>query len=316
MTKEATLWLRNDSASDVSLSDLGVKVPRGKTVNVFKVNPYLTQDKVKASLESGSLAKRLSSGVLVPVEGPSTPRPATLDHIKQSNEPVLVKKTNTSVVVEPGNPKLEEEESSEGFGFADYGINDLGEAVSQERVGAAVVVSAKQDEEPAPPAEAQAEPVGTTNPISKQSVVTMQAQQAALSHPMGKVAQPANQVNQSQPFVVTKPPADEPEDLPIPPVQQEIKPSVRGNVITPQEGTFLAERDMDLIQALNKRAEELGVKVDDLPEATVIEVEAQVIGDKIIEDEAEERFDSQVATKTAEGATVMKIKEVGEEDAS
>lgn len=316
MTKEA-LWVKNNSASDVNLGDLGVKVPKGKTVNLFKVNPYLSADKVKTSLESGSLAKRVNSGVLVPVEGPSEARPATLDHVKQSDKPVMVKKTNTSVVVEPGNPKLDDEEQdAEGFGFADYGINDLGDAVSQERKGASVVVTAKQDDNPEPPAETEAKPVETTNPISKQSVVTMQAQQEAASHPMGKVAQPANPVQPTQPFVVTKPPADEEVAEEPEPAKQEIKPSVEGNVITPQKGTVLADRDPAVIQELKRRADDLGVALEDLPEATVIEVESQVVGDKIIKDEAKEKFDSQVATKTSEGATVMKIKEVGEEDAS
>lgn len=314
MSKEV-LWVRNDSGSDVSLSDLGVKVPRGKTINLFQHNPYLTVDKVKKSLENGSLAKRVSSGVLTQVQGPSNSRPASLDHVKQSDESVTVKKTKTSVVVESSTPELEDEQYQEGFSFADYGIDDLGD-VTQEKKGAAVVVSATQDDAPEAPAKTEAKPVKTDNPISKQSVVTMQEQQEAMSHPMGKVAQTSNKVGATQPFVVTKPLANENEPDLQQVEKQEIKPSIEGNVVTPQKGTVVADRDPEVIQELRRRAEELGVALEELPESTVIEVEAQVIGDKVIKDDAKKTFDSQVATKTEEGATIMKFREVDKKDDS
>ena len=64
MSKSRELWLQNTTGHDVSISDLGVKVPVGKTINVYKYNPYITEDLVKKSLESGALSKKLSDGIV------------------------------------------------------------------------------------------------------------------------------------------------------------------------------------------------------------------------------------------------------------
>lgn len=315
MARKTELWVKNVSSSDVGLSDLGVKIPRGKTVDLLKYSPNLSAQQVQTSLEGGSLQNRVSSGVLSLVKGPVKERPATLDRVKQSSESVGVKKTKTSIVVQPGNPALEEDGEEEGFSFADYGINELG-PVEQKREGAAVVVNAQQDDsEDEEESNVETTPVEKKSAMSNQSTVTMEAQQKSFGDPNGKLAEAKNTPGVTQPFVVYEPPKSE-EEPEEPSVKQKIKPAIKGNVITPQDGPSAADRDIDLAQALNKKAEELGVTVEELPESVVIELEAEVIGDKIIKDEAKENFDSQVATKTKDGATVMKIKEVGKEGTS
>lgn len=325
---EKELWLKNTSGSDVNLSDLGVKVRRGKVINVFKYNPHLTLDKVKQSMESGSLSKRLLSGVLSKASGPVNSRPNSLNKVGLSDKSVTIKKSNTSVLVESGNKDLgSDNQQDDSFGFADYGISDLGEVV-QEKSGAAVVVRQNEGEEPVNPGEEILKPVESTNPVSKQSLITMQSQKEKMESPLGKQAPVVDTpALTAQPFIITKPDGT-PEVRSLTKEakvesktakkkakkkvskKKLINPKVSGNVITPQSGIDASSRVVSLTQALNKEAKALGVDVADLPEDVVIAIEAVIIGDRIIKDDAKGKFDSQVATKTKDGATVMKIKEV------
>jgi hypothetical protein len=143
MESENILWVQNQGTADVSLSDLGVKVPAGQTVNVYKYNPYLTVAQVEKSLESGALSKRLESKVLRIVDKKVTSNPHALNKLKESNETVLAKKTKSSVVIES---KTEEPEEGGSFGFADYGISDIGPDVATTKEDGSVFVTAKQDD--------------------------------------------------------------------------------------------------------------------------------------------------------------------------
>lgn len=139
--KKNPLWLQNTGTSDVSIGDLGVKVLAGRTIDVFIYNPYLSEEKVKVSMESGSLSKRLASGILRIVEKSPAGRPSALDQIKASKEAAKVTKTRSSVVIESDSSG--DTGSTESFDFADYGVNDI---ITHEQDVGAIVVSAKQDE--------------------------------------------------------------------------------------------------------------------------------------------------------------------------
>lgn len=142
------LWLKNNSGSDVNLSDLGVKVPKDKTINVFKSNPYITAAQVQKSLESGSVFKRLSNKTLEVVVGYSNPTPPTLNHIGLSSNSIEIVKSKSSIII---NNKDMDILSDEDLGdFADYGFDpdvNLNSSRSKTNEGA-VVVEQKQDDQP------------------------------------------------------------------------------------------------------------------------------------------------------------------------
>jgi len=150
MSKE--LWLHNDTGADVSIADLGVKVPANKTINVYKYNPYLTEEQVKRSMEDGSLSKRLNN-VLSVVNKYVAPEPHGLNHIKASKKPVEVIKTKSAIYV---NTKEEDVLEDEDFGdFADYGLGELGHKNTTHKQtddGSVVVVQKKDDEKSEIPA--------------------------------------------------------------------------------------------------------------------------------------------------------------------
>ena len=271
------LWLMNLSKSDVNLGDLGVKVPMGKTVNLFKVNPYLTQAKVDASMDGGSLKKRLSgdSPVLKVVSGPSSKRPHNLDKLQQDDGTALyAKKVNSSVVIESKPVDVEQDES---FDFADYGV-DIGEDVQQAREDGAVVVKAKEDEAPKAPESAELKPQLQDSTVSKQSAVVMQNLAESAQHPAGKMSEDA--AGPDKPFVVVKPPADEPSE---PAAEQEA-----------------SEDATEVTTAEASKSVVVEAKQDDTP----------------TEKAPQESFDAKAATKTKEGAIVMEIKETSEDKAS
>jgi len=136
--KKKELWVHNPGTSDISLSDLGVKVSVGNTIDIYKTNPYLTAEQVEKSMSEGSLYKRLSVKALIVVnKKPATPPKV----MKAADGAVHARKTKSSIVIETDMDDPEEEGR---FEFADYGINDLG-AVNQERNNGAVVVNAAQD---------------------------------------------------------------------------------------------------------------------------------------------------------------------------
>jgi hypothetical protein len=136
------LWLYNATDSDVSLSDLGVKVPSKSSVNVYKYNPYLTEAQVQQSMEDGSLAKRLAgpSPILRVVQNKVNSGKEQINQIKISGKPIIATHTKTSVVIDPA----EDTQQIDGtFDFADYGVESS--VVESVVVEDAVVVKAKTD---------------------------------------------------------------------------------------------------------------------------------------------------------------------------
>lgn len=168
-----TLWIKNLSGLDVSVSDLGVKVPANKEVEVYAHNPYVTEEQVKRSMESGSLSKRLATKTLQVVKGPSKPRPTSLDRVNVSDKPIDIIKDKTSVVLGAVDPDvLEDTEFGSLFNAA-----ELDKTANYARHGGAVVVEQKEGAPQAevPIAKTELKIEGSSVGASTISVMTKQA---------------------------------------------------------------------------------------------------------------------------------------------
>jgi hypothetical protein len=304
------LWLQNNTGADVSVSDLGVKVPANGTLDVYAYNPYLTKEQVAKSKEDGSLAKRLSSGVLSVTKGTKNPKPHTLDHVKTSSRAVEVVKSKSAVLV---NTKEEDVLADEDLGdFADYGLGELGhENAKSVRTGDGVVVVQQKQDDPDPEeSDATVELEVRTN-ISGQSVVAMAKQAESWSNPTGPIVEDVS--SPDQPYIVVKPPEPEIQQATaIKDAEDRLKAMDKarvrkeGNTIV-VDGKTAGGRNLKTVAELNKVANKQGVPVEDLPQDVVASADA----DAVIKDEA--RYDARVATKDESGAIVMKVKEVSEE---
>lgn len=280
------LWLQNNTSSDVSLSDLGVKIPANKTINIYKYNPYLTVEQVKRSQEDGSIAKRLKSETLIVVAGTKKLRPHTLDHIKVSDSVVEVVKSKSAVFIDTkGEDVLEDEDLGD---FADYGFGELGHknTINTRTSDGSIVVKQKQDDlkDEKPDAKVNLE---VQSNISGQSIVAMAKQVEVQSDPVGPVAE--GQSAQGQSYVVVRPPTSTESDNSIPQIQA------------------------DAINQAEKRLEEMS-RVKKSGDIVVIDgtIADTRDSDSIIKKESK-TYDTQVATKNESGAIVMKLKEVSGE---
>lgn len=141
------LWLQNQNNVDVSLSDLGVKVGANKTIEVFAYNPYLTEDQVTKSLNSGSISKRLKSGALKKVAGKPSDKEHGVGVLESVTRPTNNVRVRSSVIVEP---KQEEDLIVEDLmDIADYGLDGLEENVNMvKNPNGAVTVEQKTEEVP------------------------------------------------------------------------------------------------------------------------------------------------------------------------
>lgn len=135
------LWLYNTTEGDISISDLGVKVLAGSSTNVYKANPYLTEEQVNKSLKYGVLCNKIESGTLKMVNKRVNTGKEVVSRIKQSDTPIKATKTRSGVVIEPET--TEEIQDRSGFDFADYGIDE--DIVSKVAENKAVVIKAKED---------------------------------------------------------------------------------------------------------------------------------------------------------------------------
>lgn len=292
MVEKNVMWLQNPGTSDVSLADLGVKVPAGQTINVYQANPYLTAEQVTISKKTGSLARRLDSGILRIVRSPVTARPPTLDHLKASNKIVTAKKTKTSVVIDADAV----DESEDGkFEFADYGVNDIAPVAKPEKTKDSVFVNVKQDEVP------------ETQKVSTQSKDIMENLKKNASDPVGPLAPMESPPN--TPMVVVTPKKEEkqePVKAPIavgtPTPEPEAK---KPEVVKKQDGAVVVGEQKDKVRSLKaiaKGTQDGDVIADDDVEGA----------DKVIKEERP-KDGMRVATKTKDGVIVM---QVGEEEAT
>ena len=265
------LWVHNLSTSDVMIGDLGVKVPVGKTVDVFKASHYMTAERVQKSLDSGSLYKRINEHKVLRLVT-KKPKDAPLQRIREGNNVVHAKKTKTSVIVDTKDTGAVEGES---FDFADYGV-DMNANVSRVAEANAVFVKQKEDPYEAPAEGSPLAPKTSAGPAQRQSAVVMDHQAKMASHPMGKMAQTAVTPSESQPFIVSVPPKADPVNV-VPPV------APKPEAIKQSDGT---------------------ITVGEAQPARSI----KTIAAKKTE-EAAPKYDTKVATKTADGAIVMNLKE-------
>lgn len=288
------LWLQNPGTADVNVGDLGVKIRVGQTANVYEINPYLTTMQVEQSLKSGSLYKRLTNKALKVVSKKVNAVPHGINQIKASDQPVTAKKTKTSVVIEQTE---EDPEEMENFGFADYGINDLGPDVSQtKQPDGAVVVEAKQDTFEEEKQEEVLDPIFHKSGIDKQSQMVMKKRLECETDPTGPFAENATA---RQPFAVIKPPKDEEHyDESVPEFRNEVrKDPETGMIVVDTEKEGRPRSIKKIKKAQDNDVDDYSVPDDDQDGA-----------DDVVEFEASE-FDAKMATKTEDGAIVMKIKE-------
>jgi hypothetical protein len=116
-----SLYLQNISNADVNVSDLGVMVKAGRTVNVFEFNPALTKVQVEKSLESGSAAHWIKAKLLRVVKKAVNKTPMILGQIRQSNKPMLIRYTKSSIIIHPES-LLDEQDKQ--LDFADYDLDE------------------------------------------------------------------------------------------------------------------------------------------------------------------------------------------------
>jgi len=288
---ENELWLYNSTTADVSISDLGIKVPAGKAINVYQYNPYLTVSKVEGSRSSGALFRRLESRVLMVIVKATNPIPQTLNQLKESNKTVHAKKTKTSVVIEQ---KTDEPEEDGNFGFADYGITDVGPDVSTSKEDGSVFIHTKQDDAVKPDKGSPLEPVIESG-VSNQSQVVMKHMQESMTDPAGLIAD-ATTPSLSQPFTVVKPHQDseEKESERVTPTGENITKDSSGAVVV---GGEKKPRSIKTVKKAQEEGDDCMLPGDDEEGA-----------DEAIDLEKTE-FDTKVAVKTEDGSVIMKIKE-------
>ena len=122
------LWLQNPTGMDVGVDDLGIMVKAGTTINAFQANPRLTAEQAAKSLASGSVYKRIKSKTLKVVQRAVSARPMVLDQIRQSDKPMMITQTKSSIIITPSS--VLEDVEKEKFEFADYGVDDAPLSVS------------------------------------------------------------------------------------------------------------------------------------------------------------------------------------------
>ena len=273
--KDKELWLLNTTKSDVMIGDLGIKILANKSVDIYKYNPNLTEDKVKVSMESGSIKKRVDGKILKVIKNikkKSTP----LSKIKESKVPLKARKTKSSVVLEQ---TIEEVEVGKEFDFADYGLGELSKEAGKNQ--ASVIVKVKQDVLEDESADTTLVPK-VDGTLSRQSAVVMEAQQKVMINPVGKMAQVSSNKNQS--FVVTKLPASE---IIVEPKLVNEKPKIQ------KVNNAMVVGEIDKPRSLVDVAK---VQKSDMADAKIQMQPPQI--------------DTQVATKIESGAIVMGLKEV------
>jgi len=82
LTKE--YWITNISKRNITLSDLGISVPRETCVNLLSKNYYLKPEQIEKSVSSGSIFKKRDK-----ILSNTKPREPEIKRIELSSRPVL-----------------------------------------------------------------------------------------------------------------------------------------------------------------------------------------------------------------------------------
>ena len=283
-------WIQNISTSDVTMGDLNLTVRMGRTIDIYRINPSLTPEKVEQSLASGSLFKRFRSGVLRPVTGPVDARPPNLDHLKTAQGTIVARKTKTSVIIDPNQPESEDGSPQKGFDFADYGVSDTAAPIKGDH--GSVVLNAKQDDIATPP------PVSLT---SKQIIDDLRKKS---SNPMGQLAR-INMPSKT-PFVVvdnrTDPTPESPE-APVAPPGKATPSTPQDALPTPQ--TMTKTNNGMVIVGGEEPARSIKAVAKGTQDTETIPDDDVVGADKVIKGLKDDEG-MRIATKTKEGAVIMK----------
>lgn len=230
------LWVLNITDGDVSISDLGVKVPAGKAVNIFKHNPALTEEQVDKSKANGVFFDKLSSNKLKIVQKQAPTNIKVVEEASKLKQPLKATITKSSVIIDSTKDEVTD---SKGFDFADYGVDDS--IIEPVKEGAGVVVKVKEDTvevlKSSPP----------QNAINQNGVVLLESQTETL---------------QEAPQVKTEPAKVEPE-----PVKESTSKASKDNLVsTPnfEGGIVVTAIDKDSADPLpepKKETKEPGMRV-------------------------------------------------------
>ena len=301
MVEQKELWVQNSGTADVILGDLNIKVNVGRTLNIYKSNPFLTDEQVAKSLASGSLYKRFQTKALRQVKGPVTPKPPGLDQLKTAKGTIVARKTKTSVIIEPTQADEGEEKA---FEFADYGINEVVQHEKDKK--GSVVVNVKQYD------------VEKDNPVSPTGKDIIENLKNNVTDPIGPLAKlnsPGNakfvvvdnrkdqqpQYTPEVPVAVAPPPA--------PPVKEVVpEPEKVTQAVKTTSGTVVIGTEEDKeppprsLKAIKKGSQDTEMIPDDDVDGA----------DKVIENSVPpvvvpKQEGMRVATRTEEGVIVMKV---------
>ena len=106
--------LKNISKYDISISDLGVRIPLGQSKDLLSSGINIKWEKIYKSKISGSIFLRLKKGMVIEVEG-IVSRPKPPSRVEVIREAVMVKfpdRVNSLLVIDVGNISEEIEKMS------------------------------------------------------------------------------------------------------------------------------------------------------------------------------------------------------------
>ena len=300
---EKVLWLKNVSNKDISLSDLGIKVPVNKTINVYQSNPYLSKEQVQKSLEEGTIAKKLQSKNLQVMAKYVSEKPHNLDHIKTSTKPINIVKSKSSIVID--TQEIDVINDDDLSGIADYGFdNDIELDDNTNNIkteDGSIVIKQKQDDIKLEQSDAtvKLQKITNANNVSTQSIVAVAKQVQNQINPVGPISEAITPP--LPPTYVVKPPVD--EEIKDEPKTEKtsIEKQVDGSISV--AGKTSQGRSLKVVKELNDLAKKMNVPVEELPQEIIEKYDA----DQVVKNEPTQ-YDTKVATKDKTGAVVMKIK--------
>jgi hypothetical protein len=309
------LWLFNASTSDVSVSDLGIKVPAGESINVYTTNPYLTEEQVQKSQKYGALLRRLSgeNPVLKVVQKKISNGKAKVRKIQESKEPITAIKTRSTVTIEQ---KVTEEVADDGgFDFADYGVDTSIAAPTKESVG--VVIKAKED---------AVEPVimsrddlansteKQTSPMGKMAEVVIPKNTFAVIKPAEKVVNTRQVIKEvrSQQSITRFDPDSQASSEKVIKYDDSAKKETVVKVVVPQTKEPVRIGRVETMQS-GAKIEVAKVKSEDMAATkkdcgVVIENKSDVEFLDSLPAKPKEEGNMRIASRTKNGITVMKLK--------
>ena len=141
--------LKNISRRDVLLSDLGYRIPAGKSVNLLGRKSTLTEKIIEKSAASGSLAKVMGK-YLVKVEEIVKVEPPPKTVTTMTNVVTFPQKTKSFITIEVGeltDEALRDAVTDEEAAF----LQQLGGEAALSPNGTAVPIAAKREDESGEP---------------------------------------------------------------------------------------------------------------------------------------------------------------------